>query len=116
MLEDIGKLYIDLPERQMYDLTYRDNDAECAVERGQWYLRLVVDRAPTHSFWLNLVERWFAKMTTSRIRRGSCTSMKQLGRAAMECVNPWDDSGRWFVWAKDSDEIPGTVRKAVGDG
>jgi transposase len=32
--------------------------------------RFVLHFIPTHSSWLNLVERWFAKITNKRIRRG----------------------------------------------
>ena len=33
--------------------------------------RFVVHFTPTHSSWLNLVERWFSEITTKRITRGS---------------------------------------------
>jgi putative transposase len=33
---------------------------------------------PTHSSWLNQVERFFALITDKAIRRGSFTSVKQL--------------------------------------
>ena len=40
--------------------------------------RFVQHFIPTHSSWLNLVERWFAEITNKRIRRGSFESTPQL--------------------------------------
>jgi len=74
--------------------------------------RFVVHFTPTHGSWLNLVERWFAEITTMRIRRGSWNSMKQLERAIMDYIHHWNESGKRFVWAKSSEEILGRVRKA----
>ena len=37
--------------------------------------RFVLHFIPTHSSWLNLVERWFAEITNKRIRRGSYESV-----------------------------------------
>jgi transposase len=42
---------------------------------------------PTSSSWLNLVERWFGKITTERIRRGTFTSVPQLERAIYDYPN-----------------------------
>jgi len=75
--------------------------------------RFAVHFTPTHSSWLNLVERWFAEITTKRIRRGSWNSVRELERAIMDYIHHWNDSGRRFVWAKTSEEILRSVRKAV---
>ena len=40
--------------------------------------RFVLHFTPTHSSWLNLVERWFAEITNKRIRRGNFESVGQL--------------------------------------
>jgi transposase len=74
--------------------------------------RFVVHFTPTHSSWLNLVERWFSEITTKRIRRGSWNSVKELERAIMDYIHHWNESGRCFVWAKSSEEILRSVRKA----
>jgi len=44
---------------------------------GRFVLRLI----PTHSAWLNLVERWFAEITNKQIRRGGYESVAQLTKA-----------------------------------
>jgi transposase len=33
---------------------------------------------PTSSSWLNLVERWFAELTTKKLKRGAHRSVRQL--------------------------------------
>jgi transposase len=77
--------------------------------------RFVVHFTPTHSSWLNLVERWFAEITNKRIRRGSWESVKDLERAIMDYIHHWNESGKRFVWAKTSEQILRRVRKAVQD-
>jgi len=40
--------------------------------------RFVLHFTPTSSSWLNLVERWFAELTTKKLRRGAHRSVRQL--------------------------------------
>ena len=40
--------------------------------------RFVLHFTPTSSSWLNLVERWFAELTTKKLRRGTHPSVRQL--------------------------------------
>lgn len=75
--------------------------------------RFVVHFTPTHSSWLNLVERWFSEITTKQIRRGSWQSVRELEHAIMHYVHNWNESGKLFVWAKGSQEILAKVRKAT---
>jgi len=77
--------------------------------------RFVVHFTPTHASWLNLVERWFAEITTKSIRRGSWASLKELERAIMNYIHHWNESGRRFVWAKTADQILRRTRKAAQD-
>jgi len=74
--------------------------------------RFVTHFIPTHSSWLNLVERWFAEITNKRIRRGSFESVKELTKAIKEYIKTWNKSGRLFVWTKTSDEILAKIKKA----
>jgi transposase len=75
--------------------------------------RFVVHFTPTHSSWMNLVDRWFSEITTKRIRRGSFASVKDLERAIMDYIHHWNESGRSFVWTKNSKQILHNVRKAA---
>jgi transposase len=85
---------------------------EYLVKRAK---RFTVHFTPTHSSWLNLVERWFSEVTTKRIRRGSFSSVKELQRAIMDYIHHWNESGRHFVWTKNSKQILRSLRQAVQD-
>lgn len=60
---------------------------------------------PTYSSWLNLVERWFAELTTKWITRGTHRSVRQLERSLRDWVEMWNEDPRPFVWTKTADEI-----------
>ncbi|MDR2716471.1 MAG: transposase [Treponema sp.] len=48
--------------------------------------RFVLHFIPTHSSWLNLVERWFSEITNKRIRRGNFESVPQLINAIKDYI------------------------------
>ncbi|MFD0384100.1 IS630 family transposase [Streptomyces stramineus] len=60
---------------------------------------------PTGSSWLNLVERWFAELTTKKLRRGVHRSVQALERDIRDWLADWNEHPRPFVWTKTADEI-----------
>ena len=64
---------------------------------------------PTYSSWINLVERWFAELTTKWLRRGTHRSTKELESAISDWVATWNDDPTPFVWHKTADEILDTL-------
>jgi len=60
---------------------------------------------PTHSSWLNLVERWFGLLTQRQIKRGAHTSVRQLEAAIKEFIAINNEAPKPFVWSKTADEI-----------
>jgi transposase len=60
---------------------------------------------PTGASWLNLVERWFAELTTKRIKRGAHTSVPGLERDIRAWVASWNEDPRPYVWVKTADQI-----------
>jgi transposase len=64
---------------------------------------------PTYSSWLNLVERWFAELTTKWLRRGSHRSVAELEQAIQAWIDTWNNQPRPFVWTKTADEILDTI-------
>jgi len=74
--------------------------------------RFVLHFIPTHSSWLNLVERWFAEITNKRIRRGSFESVPQLVQAIKDYIKNWNASGRSFKWTKKPEDIIAKINKA----
>ena len=49
---------------------------------------------PTYSSWLNLVERWFAELTTKWLRRGSHRSVQDLEQSIRQWVATWNQHPR----------------------
>jgi transposase len=77
-----------------------------AIQR--WLLahpRVQLHFTPTDSSWLNLVERWFAELTTKWLRRGSHRSVAELEHAIQAWIDTWNQQPRPFVWTKTADQI-----------
>jgi transposase len=60
---------------------------------------------PTYSSWLNLVERWFAELSTKWIKRASHRSVRDLVASIRTWIANWNDHPKPFVWHKTADEI-----------
>jgi transposase len=74
----------------------------------KWLLahpRFHVHFTPTSSSWLNLVERWFAEITTKWIRRGTHRSVRELADSITSWIGTWNENPRPYVWTKTADEI-----------
>ena len=54
---------------------------------------------------MNLVERWFAELTTKAVRRGSFASVADLQTAIAQFLEAWNESPRPFVWTATVDSI-----------
>ena len=67
--------------------------------------RFITHFVPTSSSWLNLVERWFGKLTSKRIRRGSFGSVEDLEKAIEEFLTAWNQKPKPFVWTATVDAI-----------
>jgi len=55
--------------------------------------------------WLNLVERWFAELTTKENKRGAHTSVPGFERDIRGWLATWNENPRPFVWVKTADQI-----------
>ena len=66
---------------------------------------------PTYSSWLNLVERWFAELTTKQLRRGTHRSVRRLEAAIWEFLDTSNAAGKPFVWTKSADEILASIAR-----
>lgn len=64
---------------------------------------------PTSASWINLIERWFAELTTKKIRRGSHRSTRELVNAIKDYLGTYNDDPRPFAWTKTADQILETV-------
>jgi transposase len=75
---------------------------------------------PTSSSWLNLVERFFALITSRMIRRGTFHTVHELERAIYQWLASWNGDPIPFVWKATADVILDKVRRckelaATGD-
>lgn len=75
--------------------------------------RFHVHFTPTSASWLNLVERWFALITSQAIRRGSFDSIRKLENAISRYLAAWNEDAKPFRWTKTSREIRRSLRHAV---
>jgi len=66
---------------------------------------------PTYSSWLNLVERWFAKLTNEALRRGSHSGIDELEDAIRAYLEATNDEPKPFIWTKTADQILAKVAR-----
>ena len=77
-------------------------------EIRRWLLRhprFHLHLTPTYSSWLNLVERWFAELTTRKLRRSAHRSVAELEADITAWIQAWNQDPKPFVWTKTADEI-----------
>ena len=65
----------------LLNATHKTQEVKAWLEK---HPRFKLHFTPTSASWLNLVERFFAEITSKRIRRGSYTSVDDLETAIYE--------------------------------
>jgi transposase len=60
---------------------------------------------PTSCSWLNLVERFFALITTKRIRRGSFDSVAELVESIQDFLDAHNEDPKPFTWTASAESI-----------
>ena len=81
---------------------------------GNWlakHPRFHLHFTPTSSSWLNLVERWFGKLTDKAIRRGVFRSVPELIAAIEDYLQATNDKPSPFLWTATADSILAKVRR-----
>jgi transposase len=81
-------------------------------EIHKWLLRhprFHLHFTPTSSSWMNLVERWFAELTTRKLRRSAHRSVTELEADIRKWINEWNKDPKPFVWTKTADQILETL-------
>ncbi len=80
----------------------------------KWLLahpRFVLHFTPTSSSWLNLVERWFAELTTKLLQRGTHRSVRELNTDIRNWMSDWNEAPRPYVWTKTADQILDSIAR-----
>jgi transposase len=73
--------------------------------------RYHVHFTPTSASWLNLVERWFARLTEKQLRRGVHPSTKFLEQAIYQYLEVTNQNPKPFIWTKTADEILANITR-----
>jgi transposase len=68
---------------------------------------------PKGASWMNLVERFFAEITTKRIRRGVFRSVGELEDAIHDYLDHHNVDPKPFVWTKSAETILAKERRAL---
>jgi transposase len=79
------------------------------AEVQKWLLRhprFHLHFTPASASWINLVERWFAELTTRKLRRSAHRSVTELEADIRKWITEWNKNPRPFVWTRTADEIP----------
>jgi transposase len=78
----------------------------------EWLLkhpRFHLHFTPASSSWLNLVERWFAELTSRKLRRSAHRSVTGLEAGIRQWVNEWNKGPEPFTWNKSADDVLETL-------
>jgi len=66
---------------------------------------------PTSGSWLNLVERFFATLSSRQIKRGTHRSTRELEQAIRAYLDIHNQNPKPFIWTKTADEILASVAR-----
>lgn len=73
--------------------------------------RFILHFIPTASSWVNMVERWFAEITSKRIRRASFRNVKDLITAINNYIEAHNQNPHVFVWTASVQSIMTKISK-----
>jgi transposase len=82
----------------------------------RWLLkhpRVTLDFTPTYPTWMNLVERWFAELTTKWLRHGTHRSVRELVASLRTWITNWNDDPKPFRLAQDRRRDPRQPRRIL---
>jgi transposase len=77
------------------------------AKRPRWHVHLT----PTSSSWLNQVERFFAKLTDKKLRRGVYRSVDQLHADIEAFIAANNADPKPFRWTKSADDILASIER-----
>ena len=86
----------------LLNATHKTPEVKAWLEK---HPRFKLHFTPTSASWLNMVERFFAEITTRRIRRGSYTSVDDLKAAIYDYLGQHNTKPKLFNWTKTAEDI-----------
>ncbi len=108
----LGRIDTQVPAGLDVHVICDNSSTHSTPEIRRWLLahpRFQLHFTPTYSSWLNLVERWFAELTTKWLRRGTHRSVAELEQAIQGWIDTWNANPRPFVWTRTADQILDTI-------
>jgi len=81
----------------------------------QRHQRYQVHFTPTHSSWINQVERWFGLLSTREIKRNSHRTVLALERAIQQFIEVHNENPKPFQWTKPADEILENLKRFAAE-
>ncbi len=90
----LNKIDAEVPEELDVHLVLDNYATHKTPSVHRWLLRhprFHLHFTPTSSSWLNLVERWFAELTTKKLQRGAHTSVRALEADIRAWNAAWND-------------------------
>jgi transposase len=104
----------EVPENLTVHLVLDNSSTHKTPAIQRWlaaHPRFVLHFTPTSSSWLNLVERWFAELTTKKLRRGAHRSVAALNADIRAWIETWNTDPKPFVWTKTADQILDSIAR-----
>ena len=113
-LKFLRKIDKETPKNLELHLIVDNYSSHKGAKVKQWlskHPRFHLHFTPTSASWINLVERFFAELTTKRIRRSVFKSVDALKTTIMDFLEKHNQNPKVFVWTKDAGTIIGKVNK-----
>lgn len=110
----LQRIDAEVPEQFYVELVVDNSSIHGAPEVRRWlrkHPRFRMHFTPTYSSWINMVERWFAKLTDETLRRGSHCSTEQLKTAIEQHIAATNAEPKPFIWTKTADDIIASVAR-----
>ena len=115
-LKFLRRIDRDVPRSRAVHLVLDNYATHKTPEVRAWlakHPRFRLHITPTSASWLNLVERFFAEITSRRIRRGSYTSVDDLEAAIHDYLIQHNASPKPFTRTKSATDILAHERRAL---
>jgi transposase len=113
-LKFLRRIDKETPNHLQVHLIVDNYSSHRGAKVAQWLLahpRFHLHFTPTSASWLNLIERFFAELTTKRIRRSVFKSVDALKAAIMDFLDKHNLNPKVYAWTKDAGTIIDKVNK-----
>ena len=110
-LRFLGKIDRETPRELDVHLILDNYQTHKTAKVEQWFARhprFYRHFTPTSSSWLNMIERFFAELTSKAIRRG----VRELEEAICRFLEAHNEDPKVFLWKKDAATILAKVARA----